>query len=572
MKSLRLDKYPLHPLFAPVFLAAVILAVYCPTLNNGFHTIDDPGIVALYSSHPPLLDILLPGSSYYYRPIIGLSYYLDSRLWGMEPSVMHLENILLHMLNAILVFLISRRIAANYPERSLYIPLLVALLFALHPLNVEAISWIAGRTDPLAALFVLSACYYWQRWLDEPKWQHAVYSAFFFVLGVLTKETAVTFLPVSLLLVLVWPAVTKSRRRIAAGCIVVLSAVVVVVVLSFWKSGVISLGRFFEHNDFDVAGWLQNSLVAFGFYVKKLLVPLPLNFAITEVSPLYGVLGLLVLVLLAVALIVFSFDALFFAASALMILPALIAATKQICWTPFAERYMYMPNAFLCIGTSCLLLSIHKKHLNRLAPLLMVVSCIAGYVSFQRNLLWKDKLAFYQDAVAQSPGFGSVYNELGGVLMQQRQIAKAAEAFAIADRLNKRPSIRMLIKSNIMATMIASGHSVEARDYFFTLFGDKKAAPVDLLEQLYTADRGRLDSLKKNEKVLLANDLLETLDLIYQKNQDPFRLYQSGQMSLVTGNTCKAAEFFHRSHFAAPVDAHYKAAAKTYFMKLEAGK
>jgi tetratricopeptide (TPR) repeat protein len=572
LKSLRLDNRLPHPLFVPVLLAAVVLAVYYPAISNGFHSIDDPGIIALFSSPPPLIDILLPGRNYYYRPIIELSYYADSKLWGMEPSVMHLENILLHITNSMLVFLISRKVAANYPEHSPFIPVMAALLFALHPLNVEAVSWIAGRTDPLAALFILSASFLWLCWFDNPKWQYAVSTLLLFGLGILTKESALAFLPVSLLLVLAWPALPARRRLIAAGGIFVSVAMVVVAVALNWKSGVISLGRFLAYNDFDATGWWQNSLVAFGFYVKKLLMPLPLNFAITDVPPAYGLLGILSIIVLVVALVVWRLPALFFAASALMILPALILATKQIAWTPLAERYMYMPTAFLCIGTSCLLFLLQKKNLHRLAPLIILVACIAGAVSFQRNLLWKDKLAFYQDAVAKSPGFGSVYNELGGVFLQQRKIDKAAEAFAVADRLNKRPSMKMPIKSNIMATMVAKGSFVTARDYFFQLFGMKKVAPVEFLELLYIADNKQLEYLEKEKKVLLAHDLLETLGLLYQKKPDPFWLYQSGKMALVIGNTKEAADFFRRAYVAAPVDAHYKAAAKTYFLRLEAGK
>ena len=573
MKSLRLDNRLFHPLFVPVLLAAVILAVYYPALGNGIHSIDDPGIIAFFSSPPPLLDILLPGSNYYYRPIIELSYYVDSKLWGMEPSVMHLENILLHITNAMLVFFISRKIAAHYPERSPFIPVFAALLFALHPLNVEAVSWIAGRTDPLAALFILSACLLWLCWLDDPKWQYVVCAPVLFGLSILTKESALAFLPVSLLLALGWPAVSARRRLISAGAVVVVSVVMIVVVLTIiWKSGVISMGRFLAYNNFDPGEWFQNSLVAFGYYVKKLLIPVPLNFAITEMNPAYGLLGILSFVLLAVALVVRRFTALFFAASAMMILPSLIVVSKQIAWTPLAERYMYMPTAFLCLGMSCLFFSIEKKNLNRLVPLIMIVVCIAGIVSFQRNLLWKDKLAFFQDAVAKSPGFGSVYNELGGQFLQQRQIDKAAEAFATADRLNKRPSMKMLIKLNVMATMVVKGSLVDARDYFFQLFGEKNSASADFLELLYLADGIRLVSIGKEGKVQLANDLLETLSLLSQKKPDPFWLYRSGQIALVAGNTKEAANFFRRAYIAAPADAHYKAAAKTYYLKLEDGK
>ena len=151
MKSWPNNSWLHYPLSIPVLLIAVVLAVYYPALHGGIHPVDDSGIFALYSASPPLSTILLPGNGYYYRPIIELSYYLDSLLWGMEPATMHLENILLHCANSLLVFLLARKILVKQNNETLAIPLLVALLFALHPVNVEAVTWIAGRTDPLLA-------------------------------------------------------------------------------------------------------------------------------------------------------------------------------------------------------------------------------------------------------------------------------------------------------------------------------------------------------------------------------------------------------------------------------------
>lgn len=569
MKSLRLDNRLPNPLFAPVVLAAVILVVYFTSIGSGLHSIDDPGIVARFSSPPPLSEILIPGKSHYFRPVIELTFFVDSKLWSMEPSVMHLENILLHIVNTLLVFYISRKTALRYPESNPFIPLLAALLFALHPLNVEAVSWIAGRTDPLAATFILSACFLWLHWLENLTWQYAAGTAVLFVLGVLTKETALAFLPVSLLILFMWPDVSARKKFIAAcwtGALIV-SAVILFFLMR--ENGVVSFGRLFFSNGVDAADLCRITLAAFGFYVKKLFLPLPLNFAITEVSSVYGLLGGMILVLVAGALMVRSFTALFFAASALMIVPALVAASLQITWTPFAERYMYMPAAFLCVGMSCLLSARPPKTIKVMMPASIILIIIAGYVSYQRNVLWKDKRAFFEDAVTKSPQFGSLYNELGGLLLQERQAAKAAEAFSAADRLNKRPSMKMLIKSNIMAAMVAQGSFVAARDYFFGLFGHKKEAPAVFLELLYTADSTRLATIKEPEKDLLALDLLETLELLYLKNPDPFWLYRSGQIALAAGKTNHAANFFRKAYTAAPDDAHYKGAARTNYQKLE---
>jgi hypothetical protein len=128
------------------------------------------------------------------------------------------------------------------------------------------------------------------------------------------------------------------------------------------------------------------------------------------------------------------------------------------------------------------------------------------------------------------------------------------------------------IKASIMGAMLAKGEYLEARNLFLQKFKEKQTAPVVFLELLYAADGKRLESLENEEKDLLAHDLLETLGLLNLKKPDPFWLYRSGQIALVTGNSKEAADFFRRAYAAAPENAHYKAAAKTFFLRLEAGK
>ena len=184
----------------------------------GIHPVDDPGLFAKYSASPPLSNILLPGSSYYYRPVVELTFYLDNLLWGMEPVTMHMENIMLHCANTLLVYLLACKIYTD--DESLLVPLFPALLFALHPVNVEAVTWIAGRTDPLLALFVLSASYFWLRWLDNPRWPDMFATMTLFGVALLTKETALAFGAV-LLLTVVWNGTDTGRQRLSVVAMMV---------------------------------------------------------------------------------------------------------------------------------------------------------------------------------------------------------------------------------------------------------------------------------------------------------------------------------------------------------------
>lgn len=559
-----------HPLSAPILLVTVVLAVYYPALLIGIHPVDDPGLFAKYSASPPLSNILLPGNSYYYRPIVELSFYLDSVLWGMEPVTMHMENILLHCGNTLLVYLLARKIYND--DETPVIPLLAALLFALHPVNVEAVAWIAGRTDPLLALFVLSAGYFWLRWLDKPRWSDMLATMLLFCTALLTKESALAFGAVLILLAMICPGAATGRQRLSAVCLMVAPGLMLVMFALFFRSGSSAISRFVSGTDFHAAKSVWDALVALGFYVKKMVFPFPLNFAVNSVHPLYGLLGVALFPLFWLAFRRNRLSGILFISAALFILPAILVAVKQIAWTPYAERYLYLPMAFFTPGLVGIGKTWRQKQPKVLMSFLVLLLCASALGTHQRNLLWKDSLSFFQDAVAKSPEFGSVYHSLGGELMKKGEIDLAAEAFATADRLNQRDSIRYQIKSSIMGTILAKGKYLEARIYFFQLFKKKQDAPVEFIEMLCKADSKRLETVYGEGKVLLARDLIETLEILYQKRANPFLFYQSGKMALIAGNSDEAADFFRRAYVAAPVDAHYKAAAKTYYLRLEAGK
>ncbi|WP_143424251.1 ArnT family glycosyltransferase [Geoanaerobacter pelophilus] len=569
------SKEPLHPLLVPVLLLVSVLLVYYPALLSGLHSIDDPGIISRYAASPPLSQILLPGGSYYYRPLVELSFWLDQRLWGLEPVVMHLENVLLHLANALLVYRIASRCLTKTGSDVLWLPLCPALLFALHPLNVEAVAWIAGRTDPILALFALSGCLFLLRWLEDARWRDALLAVFFFTLAALTKETAVALLPVSMLLVLMWPAGPGSPSRSARVRIVVgtlLAAVLFALSLLAFKQELMALRRFLTADAFTPLQAAIQLATALGFYVWKAFFPFPLNFAITEVSPWHALVALAGGVALALALKRRHFPALFFACAALLIAPALLLAVKNISWTPYAERYLYLPTAFISLGVGSMLPSPCQKGRLWIVPPLVVLLLFLGVASRQRAALWQDKIGFFQDAIVKSPRFGSLYNEIGVLLLQDNSVDAAARAFTSAERLNRRPAMDSLIRFNIMSTILAKGDYIGARNYFTVLFPAKEKAPVAFLELLQKADGLRLASLSAAERAGLSRDMMESFALLYRQTKDPFWLYREGQLARELKLYPQALELFRKAYQEAPADASYRLATRKQISGLEGMK
>ena len=125
---------------------------------------------------------------HYWRPLSLFSFFSDYQLWGLNPSGFHLFNILLNTFNALLVFLVFYVLIHR-----VHYAFLAALFFSIHPAHVEVVSWISGRTDLLSAFFTFTAVLFFILFLKRGKLLFYGFTAFFFILALLSKENASLF-------------------------------------------------------------------------------------------------------------------------------------------------------------------------------------------------------------------------------------------------------------------------------------------------------------------------------------------------------------------------------------------
>jgi Flp pilus assembly protein TadD len=213
--SRRSQKQPFATLVAPtrpsrklilaVLLAASTLAVYAPTWWYGALSIDDPSYVvdnAHVTGGLTLRNIAWAFTSFYdanWIPLTWLSLMLDVDLYGGRASGFHVTNTLLHAACAVLLFLAFAR-ATGSAIRSAF----VAALFALHPLHVESVAWIAERKDVLSIFFGLVALLAYVRYAKGSGRVNLVLAFVCLVLSLMAKQTLVT-LPFVFLLLDFWP-------------------------------------------------------------------------------------------------------------------------------------------------------------------------------------------------------------------------------------------------------------------------------------------------------------------------------------------------------------------------------
>ncbi len=142
-------------------LAAATIAVFWQVSLHEFVNFDDPA----YVTYNPMVQQGLTwsgvawafgnlhGDATYWHPMTWLSHMLDCQLFGLKPAGHHLSSVLLHALNVVLLFVVLRRMTGRRGPSAM-----VAALFALHPLQVDSVAWIAERKNVLSAFFFLRRC------------------------------------------------------------------------------------------------------------------------------------------------------------------------------------------------------------------------------------------------------------------------------------------------------------------------------------------------------------------------------------------------------------------------------
>jgi tetratricopeptide (TPR) repeat protein len=194
-------------------LFAATLALYAQTARFDFVNFDDPDYVAANAqvrggfTAPNLAWAFTSRDAANWFPLTRLSHMLDYQLFGMASGWHHLTNVLLHALAVLLLFAFLHRATGRR-----WLSAWVALLFALHPLHVESVAWVAERKDVLSTLFAMLALWSYLRWVEQPTPRRYAAVGLAFALGLIAKPMVVT-LPLVFLLVDVWPLGRGPRWR-----------------------------------------------------------------------------------------------------------------------------------------------------------------------------------------------------------------------------------------------------------------------------------------------------------------------------------------------------------------------
>jgi Tfp pilus assembly protein PilF len=421
-----------------LLLAAVAL-IYGNTLRNEF-TMDD-GIYIL--RNPQVTSASVRGlfapnkSSNVFRPVTFATFALNWRLGGARPFGFHLFNLVLHAAASLLLFLLlDALLGASPPGRA--VAFVAALVFAVHPLHTEAVSSVVGRAELLAAGFLFAA---WILHLSDRQ----IPALICFVLALLSKESAVVFLP--LLLVGDYArGKWKPHLRYTLIAGVTLAYLGLLWKVQGGRFGQITISQLDNPLAVIPAQWqILNALrvawkyAALHFYPAKLSCDYSFN-----TIPMYldwrHTLPALLATLAAVGAWIW---AVWKRRSGLILAGGIylagFAATANILMptgTIMGERLAYLPSAGFCLlaalGWNWLQ---GRQRIVALAALTAVVAAF-GMRTMVRNRDWQDNLNLYSAGVRVSPGSAKMHGNLGGEYMASAQWDLAASEYETALRIN----------------------------------------------------------------------------------------------------------------------------------------
>ncbi len=459
----------LKPIFCYLIIIFVTYLVFYNSLSNEF-VFDDESVVVGNASIQTLSSIpqyFTADEGFhkvigrYYRPIVSASYAIDYSIWGLNPYGFHLTNVIIHIIACLLLFKILSTLFWRYKYRNLF-SLLSVLIFAVHPIHTEAVSWVSGRTDSLVTLFFFASFLFYIEFtkemehsnkdnslhrIDKKNYFYLLLSILFYSLGLLTKEMIVT-MPV---IILLYDFVYKKKdfsyfKKNLINYILFFGITIIYFALRYSLLSDIPEREnylYFKGKDYSVI--IGTMIKTVPVYFRLLFAPFPLLYHYNGVIPdaksvidsdvIFSILFIAFLIFLSIYFYkkdsIISFCILFFFVSLLPVMN--IVPTMNL----MAERFLYFTSfAVILLICHLSLVGSSKRDFSILTVGLCIIIGLLSYLTYNRNIDWKSNENLYSSAKGVE-GTVLLVNE-GNILANKKKYDQAAELYkrAIEIRYN----------------------------------------------------------------------------------------------------------------------------------------
>lgn len=464
---------PSARLWVCICLALLTWGVFGQTLWSDFVNYDDPQYV--YENANITSGLSVTGIAWAFthihsmnwHPVTSVSHMLDCQFFGLRAGAHHFTNVLLHTIAAVLLFIALERMTG-----ALWRSAFVAAVFAIHPLRVESVAWIAERKDVLSGVFFMLTLLAYKHYVRAPSVGRYLVVAAVLGLGLMSKPMLVT-VPLVLLLLDYWPLKRTHGKRGQVGLqpaklvlekvpLLLLSAVSSMITFLVQRAAV----GFTE--DLPVFPRITNALVSYVVYIGQMFWPV--NLAVFYPHPENRlpsweiILALAVLIAITTVAIVLFRTAPYLFTGWLWYLGMLVPVIGlvQVGWQGHADRYTYLPQIGLYIaatwGAVDLTTSWHHQR-NILCTAAVVILALLTWRTAVQAAYWRDSEILFTHALAVTSKNDVAKNNLGIVYLRKGKLDEAISLLQTAVDLRPENSPA---QENLAKALLQKGRVADA--------------------------------------------------------------------------------------------------------------
>lgn len=459
-KNTFLENLFTNPILPYFFIFLAVGIVYARTLFFEYVAFDDDYLI----TNTEFIDTFDPIAAFgsdafyghnvpYYRPIGTIAYMADALLWGKKAFGYHLTNILIHVINCCLLFVLLKKFGCND-----LLSFFFSLLFAVHPLLSQAVAWIAGRADSLLCLFFLSSFISLINFLEAGKKRWLFFHFLLFALGLFNKETAI-LLPV-ISVIFIW---INGNNKLTKNHFILLAAGWISIILLWFLMRNAAIDS--SHMVVDRMSFTE-LLIGYLSYIGNLLLPFDLSGypLAQDINWKYGVAVLIILFFLFFYQGIhdkkrFWFGIFWFLA---LLLPTVLFYLHG--YAVFLEHRVYLP----AVGFIIMLSEFNfiRKIDFKKSQHWIIGICVLVFFSvktFIHEKIFSDSITFWSSVIKSSPHLSETYIQLGALYFENKKMEVAEPYFQKALQLTP-SAIRAVV--NMGSIEFTKGNLKESEKWY----------------------------------------------------------------------------------------------------------
>lgn len=474
-------------LIVSLFLAIIILFVYGQVRDFDFINFDD----GWYVTENPYVRSGITKESLgwsfsfenkdksYWHPLSWISHMLDVELFGIDSGRHHLTNVFFHILNTLFLFIILKRMTGEFWRSAL-----VATLFAVHPINVESVAWVAERKTVLSTFFWMLTLLSYVFYTEKSSLTRYLVVIFFFILGLLAKPMLVT-LPFVLLLLDFWPIGRigfqqpglEGRSHVVGLLLEKIPFLLLSGLCIYLASASVQGARNVITLDaVPVKLRLANALLSYVVYIKKIIWPqnLAVYYPYPATLPLWQILSATVFLIGVSTLAIRStIKHPSWTVGWFWYLGTLVpvAGLMQVgLWPAMADRWAYVPLIGLLLVIVWGIPDFQNLEWQRKNGMffVLVACCIALSITAHIQVgKWANSIALFSHAVHVTDDNAVAHNNLANALADKGRFNDAAKHISAALRIKPNDAGAY---NNMGTTLMNIGNYEEAIPYFYKAF------------------------------------------------------------------------------------------------------